>query len=179
MQGQNNRTALIVVDYQRDFVDGALGFPGAETLETPIAARIARELEAGGDLIFTLDTHPEHYMETLEGKNLPVPHCIRGSEGHAVTDGLRGFLDRAVLVLEKPTFGSLTLGSFLRDQGYARVELCGLVSNICVLSNAVIARAALPEAEIIVNVSLTASHDPAAHAAAMTVLRGIQVTVID
>ena len=171
------KTALVVVDYQRDFVDGALGFAGAEQLEAPIRARIAHELATGGELIFTLDTHTADYLQTAEGRVLPVPHCLRGSDGHRVTDGLSAYLDRAVLVLEKPTFGSLTLGSFLRERGYARVELCGLVSNICVLSNAVIARAALPDAEIIVDSALTASHDSAAHAAAMTVLRGIQVTV--
>ena len=171
------KTALIVVDYQRDFVDGALGFPGAELLEAPIIDRIARELACGGEVIFTLDTHSDDYMQTAEGRKLPVPHCIRGSDGHRVTQGLVPYLDRAVLVLEKPTFGSLTLGSFLRDCGYARVELCGLVSSICVLSNAVIAKAALPEAEIIVDSALTAAPDPAAHEAAMTVLRGIQIEV--
>ena len=171
------KTALIVVDYQRDFVDGALGFPGAAALEPLIADRIARELRDGGEVIFTRDTHDGNYLQTAEGRRLPVPHCIRGTAGHGVTDGLAPYLDRAVLVLEKPTFGSLTLGSFLRERGYGRVELCGLVSSICVLANAVIAKAALPEAEILVDQALTAAPDPAAHAAAMAALRGIQVEV--
>ncbi len=171
------KSVLIIVDYQRDFVNGALGFPGAELLEAPIAARIERQLAEGGEIIFTLDTHGENYLDTAEGQKLPVPHCIRGTKGHGVTDGLSVYLDRAVLVLEKPGFGSLTLGSFLRDRGYAQVELCGLVSSICVLSNAVIAKAALPEAEVTVDGALTAAPDPAAHEAAMTALRGIQITV--
>ncbi len=172
------KRVLIVVDYQNDFVDGALGFPGAEKLEAPIAERIAKELAAGGEIIFTLDTHEENYLDTAEGKKLPIPHCIRGTEGHRITEGLLPYLDRAVLVLEKPSFGSLTLGAFLREKDYARVELCGLVSSICVLSNAVIAKAALPEAEIVVDTALTAAPDPAAHEAAMAALGGIQITVI-
>ncbi len=177
MMNKREKTALVVVDYQRDFVDGALGFSGAERLEPGIAARIEEELASGGDLIFTLDTHTDAYMRTHEGKNLPVPHCIRGTDGHRLTDGLLGYADRAVRIFEKSAFGSPELGAFLAAQEYDRVELCGLVSNICVLSNAVIARSALPEAEIVVDSALTASHDPAVHEAALTVLRGIQIVV--
>ncbi len=166
---------LIVVDYQKDFVDGSLGFPGAETLAAPIAARIAEYRAGGDDVVFTFDTHGPDYADTQEGRKLPVPHCIRGTAGWelygpvSARDGDKTF--------PKPTFPSLELGKWLEGRGYRQVELCGLVSNICVLSNAVIAKAALPEAEIIVDAGLTASHDPVLHEKALDVLEGIQVTV--
>jgi nicotinamidase-related amidase len=171
--------ALIVVDYQRDFVDGALGFPGAEKLADPIAARIRAYRERGDSVVFTLDTHTDGYLDTQEGRRLPVPHCIRGTEGW----GLYGAVAQAALETDrrfcKPAFPSWELGDYLRAQGFAQVELCGLVSNICVLSNAVIAKAALPEAEILVDARLTASGDPALHEKALDVLEGIQVTVLN
>ncbi len=170
---------LIVVDYQRDFVDGALGFPGAEKLDGPIAARIAEHRAAGDDVAFTFDTHGPAYLDSQEGRRLPVPHCIGGTEGWE----LYGEVGRSVRaedrLFRKPTFPSLELGKYLEQRGYARVELCGLVSNICVLSNAVIAKAALPEAEIVVDAALTASADPALHEKALDVLEGIQVTVLN
>ena len=169
---------LLVVDYQRDFVDGALGFPGAEALDGPIAARIGEYRAAGDDVAFTLDTHGADYLSTQEGRKLPVPHCVRGSEGWQLYGDTGKLLDRARdKVFCKPAFPSLELGGWLLEQGYGAVELCGLVSHICVLSNAVVAKAALPEAEILVDESLTASYDPALHAKAMDVLEGLQVTV--
>lgn len=170
---------LIVVDYQNDFVNGALGFPGAEKLAGPIARRIAEYRAGGGDVIFTLDTHGPDYPDTQEGRRLPVPHCIRDTVGwelygpvaEAARDGDERFC--------KPTFPSLKLGQYLEQREYDQVELCGLVSNICVLSNAVIAKAALPEAEIIIDADLTASGDPVLHEKALDVLEGIQVTVLN
>ena len=170
---------LIVVDYQNDFVDGSLGFPGAEKLAGPIAERIREYRANGDDVIFTFDTHNPDYLETQEGRKLPVPHCVRDTDGwelygavaEAVQDGDKSFC--------KPTFPSLELGKWLEGRTYDRVELCGLVSNICVLSNAVIAKAALPEAEIVVDANLTASGDPILHEKALDVLEGIQVTVLN
>ncbi len=105
----------------------------------------------GGDIIFTLDTHNENYLDTAEGKFLPVPHCIKGSAGYEVFGKTGERIKLADRVFEKNSFGSLELGEYLRDKGYDEIELCGLVSNICVISNAVIAKAALPEAKIIVS----------------------------
>lgn len=165
---------LIVVDYQNDFVNGALGFEGAERLDEAICRKIDEYAEH--EVVHTMDTHGEDYLDTYEGKNLPVPHCVKGTEGHRnygmtarKLEGTRAFL--------KSSFGSLELGEYLKNGGYDTVELCGLVSNICVLSNAVIARAALPDAEIIVDPACTASADAELNAAALAVLKGIQVTV--
>ena len=170
---------LIVVDYQKDFVDGALGFPGAEKLDGPIAARINEYRANGDDVAFTLDTHGEDYLNTQEGRKLPVAHCIHGSEGW----DLYGETAKAVQVgdgmMPKPTFPSLELGKWLEGKDYGLVELCGLVSHICVLTNAVIVKAALPEAEIVVDANLTASYDPILHEKALDVLEGIQVTVLN
>jgi Amidases related to nicotinamidase len=169
------KKALIVVDYQIDFVSAALGFPGAEKLEEPIANLIDKCLEEGYDLIFTMDTHDRgHYMESEEGKHLPVPHCFKGEDGWKPYGKIAAYLDRGK-VFEKPTFGSLELGNYLSKKEYDEIELCGLVSNICVLSNAVIAKAALPDAHVSVHKNLTDSFDKKLNAEVMDVLSGIQV----
>jgi len=170
---------LVVVDMQKDFVDGALGFEGADRIIPGIIEKI-KEFEAeGGQIVYTLDTHFENYMETQEGKNLPVPHCLKGSEGHGLCDELKPLLSGRK-VFEKPCFGSMELAEYIKENAsdISSIELCGLVSNICVLSNAVIAKAAAPEAEVIVNSALTASFDPKLHQATLDVLKGIQVTVV-
>ena len=173
------RKILVVVDMQKDFIDGALGFEGAEKVIPGIAAKIKAFEEAGDEVVYTLDTHFENYMETREGKNLPVPHCIKGSDGWGLCDELKDLLtDKKVF--EKPTFGSMDLAQYLKENAtdISAIEVCGLVSNICVVSNAVIAKAACPEAEIIVDSSLTASFAPDLHQATMDVLKGLQVTVL-
>ncbi|MGM9606809.1 MAG: cysteine hydrolase family protein [Oscillospiraceae bacterium] len=170
---------LIVVDYQNDFVSGSLGFPGAEKLARPIAQRIREYRTAGGDVIFTFDTHGPGYLDTQEGRKLPVPHCVRDTDGWELYGAVAGAARAEDKVFRKPTFPSLELGKWLEGREYAQVELCGLVSNICVLSNAVIVKAALPEAEIIVDANLTASGDPILHEKALDVLEGIQVTVLN
>ena len=169
---------LIVVDYQRDFVEGALGFPGAEALDGPIADRIAAYRAAGDDVAFTLDTHGPDYPATEEGQWLPAAHCLRGSPGWSLY-GRTGEARRPEdPVFEKETFPSLALGEWLRERDYGQVELCGLVSHICVLSNAVMVKAALPNAHITLDARLTASYDPALHQKALDVLEGIQIAVL-
>ena len=164
--------ALIVIDYQKDFVSGALGFVGAESYDTPIANRIMQAREAGEEVIFTLDTHDADYMNTTEGKHLPIPHCLADSEGWQLYGKVAECITTADPVFIKPTFGSLELANYLREKGYERVELCGLVSHICVLSNAVLAKAALPEAEIVVDRKLTGAMEKA-----LEVLQGLHITV--
>lgn len=170
---------LLVVDYQKDFVDGALGFSGAEKLAGPIAARIADYRSNGDDVAFTFDTHGPDYLDTQEGRRLPVPHCLRGTEGWELFGAVAEAVREEDEFFCKPTFPSLELGAWLEECEYAQVELCGLVSHICVLSNAVIAKAALPEAEIVVDAKLTASYDPVLHEKALDVLEGLQVTVLN
>ena len=169
---------LIVVDYQRDFVDGALGFAGAERLDGPIAEKIAARRAAGDDVAFTLDTHEANYLDTQEGRKLPVPHCLRDSEGWQLYGETTRALDRGRdTVICKPAFPSLELANWLRERHYDRVELVGLVSYLCVLSNAVMVKAALPEAELVVDAACTAGPDPALHAKGLDVMEALQITV--
>ncbi|MEG1448090.1 MAG: isochorismatase family cysteine hydrolase [Oscillospiraceae bacterium] len=141
---------LIVVDYQNDFVNGSLGFSGAEKLEEKILSKIEEYKE--NDVVYTLDTHSENYLETKEGKKLPITHCVKGTEGWNLYGELENSLKNRTC-FEKCTFGSDALFDFLRASEYESVELIGLVSNICIISNAIIAKTALPEAEIIVDAS--------------------------
>ena len=171
---------LLVVDYQKDFVDGALGFPGAEALDGPIAAKVAAYHAAGDDVAFTLDTHQENYLDTQEGKKLPVPHCVMNTAGWQLYGQTGQALDKSRdMVVCKPTFPSLWLGGWLKEGGYDRVELVGLVSYMCVLSNAIVAKAALPEAELVVDASCTAGPDPRLHANALELMETLQITVVN
>lgn len=170
--------ALVVVDYQVDFVNGALGFEGAELLEPVIFGKIEETRKNGGTVIFTLDTHSENYLETAEGKKLPVVHCVDGSEGHKLYGKVRDCVRNGDIIIKKPSFGSLELSEVLREKKFDEVELCGLVTDICVVSNAVIAKAALPEAKVVVDSKACASFDKSAHEAALKVMRSVQIDVL-
>lgn len=179
---------LIVVDYQNDFVDGALGFPGAEKLDARIAAKIREYRAAGDSVAFTFDTHCSNYLQTQEGANLPVEHCIKDSDGWRLYGEVAGELAEGDSVFEKPAFGSADLLDYLREAqskapagelAFECIELVGLVSNICVISNAVIAKTACPEIPVIVDASCTASFDPKLNEEALDVLEGLQVKVIN
>ena len=173
------RRLLIVVDMQKDFIDGALGFEDALRIIPGIASRIEEYKNTGDEVVYTLDTHADNYMETMEGKKLPVPHCIKGSEGFALCDDLAPLLADCK-VFEKPTFGSMELAKYIEAnrEEYSSIEICGLVSNICVVSNTVLAKAAAPEVEIIVDSGLTTCFDPKLTEAALDVCRSIHVTVL-
>lgn len=170
--------ALVVVDYQADFVNGALGFAGAELLEPVILKKIVKCRAEGGQVIFTLDTHIENYLETAEGKKLPVVHCVDGTAGHRLYGRIAECAAECDIVIKKPAFGSLELADLLKKCGFDEVELCGLVTDICVVSNAVIAKAALPESRIVVDSKACASFDRNAHESALTVMRSVQIDVL-
>ena len=171
---------LVVVDYQNDFINGALGFPGAELLDEPIAKKVAQyHKEKDAHVIYTQDTHKPNYMKTQEGKKLPIPHCIRNTEGWDVYGKTADACGARDIVIEKPTFGSLELVEICEEEQYEQVELVGLVSNICVLSNAILVKTALPEAEVIVDASCTACADPEMNRKALDVMEGLQITVIN
>ena len=165
---------LIIVDFQNDFVTGSLGFPEAKILEEVIYQKALLYKNDGDDVLLTLDTHSPDYLNTQEGKKLPIIHCIKNTDGWNIfgkvneLEGLR---------LEKKTFGSVELVEYLKDKDYEEIELVGLVSNICVLSNAIIAKATLPEAKIIVDAKATASSDSILHEKALDVLEGLQIEV--
>ena len=172
---------LFVIDYQNDFVDGALGFPGAEKLDEKIAAKVRQYGE--GRVLFTRATHFENYLETREGKNLPVKHCIKGSFGWECYGQTRKALEE----VKAPAIDKLVFGMDVTDPATAAVlpesadeiELVGLVSNICVVSNAVVLQSKYPEATIIVDASCTDSFDKALHEKVLDVLSGFQVKVIN
>ena len=170
---------LFVIDYQNDFVDGALGFPGAEKLDEKIAAKV-REY-GKGRVLFTRDTHFEHYLDTREGRNLPVIHSVKGPKGWAVY----GETAKALEEVEANAIDKLVFGMDVTDPATAAVlpesadeiELVGLVSNICVVSNAVVLQSKYPEATILVDASCTDSFDKSLHEKVLDVLSGFQVKV--
>lgn len=172
---------LFVIDYQNDFVDGALGFPGAELLDEKIAAKVRQY--GKGHVFFTRDTHFENYLSTREGRNLPVVHCIKGTKGWEVY----GETAKALAEVDAPGIDKLVFGMDVTDPATANllpesadeIELVGLVSNICVVSNAVVLQSKYPEAAIVVDAACTDSFDKALHEKVLDVLSGFQVTVIN
>lgn len=172
------KKCLIVVDYQVDFVTGALGFEKAAVLDGKICKKIGEYRKNGDDVIFTFDTHHEGYLETYEGKNLPVAHCIEGTQGHSLYGETSKMIMPDDKCFYKSAFGSAELFEYLRMCEYESIELCGVVSNICVISNAVLAKTAQPEIDIIVDSSCTASNDDRLNDAALEVMEGLQIKVI-
>lgn len=172
---------LFVIDYQKDFVDGALGFPGAEALDAGIAAKV-RDY-GPGRVFYTMDTHFPDYLETREGRQLPVPHCIKDSPGWQLYGETARALDEVgAAKIEKLTFGMDLSDPAVRAKLPVRaeaVELVGLVSNICVISNACVLQSCYPAASIVVDAALTASFDLEAHEKALDVMRSFQVEVIN
>ncbi len=172
---------LFVIDYQNDFVDGALGFAGAENLDARIAAKVRQYGE--GHVLFTRDTHFENYLETREGRSLPVVHCVKGTKGWEVY----GETAKALEEVKAPAIDKLVFGMDVTDPATAAVlpesadeiELVGLVSNICVVSNAVVLQSKYPEATIVVDASCTDSFDKDLNAKVLDVLSGFQVKVIN
>lgn len=169
---------LIVVDYQNDFVTGALGFPKAAELEGSIADKIIAYRKSGDDVAFTFDTHGTDYLSTQEGKCLPVAHCLRNSEGWQLYGKIAGLIRGTDKCFHKPAFGSSELFDFLRGSDYDMIELVGVVSNICVISNAVLAKTALPEARVAVDPRCVAGNDEVLNEAALKVMAGLQVEIL-
>ena len=172
---------LFVIDYQNDFVDGALGFPGAEKLDEKIAEKI---LAYGpGRVLLTRDTHFENYLDTREGKNLPVVHCVKGTHGWQVYGRTAQALEQVgAKAIDKLVFGmdvSDPATAAVLPEKADEIELVGLVSNICVVSNAVVLQSRYPEATIIVDAACTDSFDKTLHEKVLDVLSGFQVKVIN
>lgn len=173
------KKCLIVVDYQNDFVSGTLGFPKAVELDRAIAQKIQEYHDHGDDVLFTFDTHDGDYLKSREGRYLPIEHCIKGTEGHALygnTGEKRRTEDKC---FEKVTFGSDELYEYLKKTMYSRIELAGVVTNICVISNAVLVRTAQPETDVCVDVSCVASNDEALNEAALKVMESLQIEIMN
>jgi nicotinamidase-related amidase len=171
------RKLLIVVDMQTDFVNGALGTPEAVAIVPAVRQRILAAKQNGEEVIFTRDTHEENYMETQEGKNLPVPHCIRGTAGWQIIPELQD-LTEGCMVLDKPTFGSVELCRMLTGrEDMERITLIGLCTDICVISNALLCKAALPEVPVAVEPACCAGVTVASHENALAAMKMCQIIV--
>ena len=169
---------LVVVDYQNDFVDGALGFQGAELISHNIAELIKEFRNNGDEVVFTYDTHDADYLETVEGQNLPVPHCIKGSQGWELYPEINELLGDSK-VFEKPGFGSNDLGHYIERNNYQEIYLCGLVSDICVFSNAIIAKAfSSPYTKIKIVRNATSSFDLQMQEKSFDVLKHLHIEII-
>ena len=165
---------LIVVDMQNDFIDGSLGTREAVAIVPHVIEKIKEYEENGDSIIYTKDTHFENYLNTSEGRNLPVEHCIKGPVGHDIpADILRDH----TAVFEKPTFGSTQLVDYLHTVEFDEVELVGLCTDICVISNALLIKAHFPEKVIAVDSSCCAGVTPDTHSAALTTMRMCQIKV--
>ena len=163
---------LIVVDMQKDFVDGALANPNAQAI-VPAVTEFVKNWK--DDILFTRDTHTEAYMDTLEGKKLPVVHCVKGTPGWEIIDELKPYVKD---VIDKPVFGSWELGERIRKDGYDEVTLIGVCTGICVISNASIVRAASPETNVRVMKDLCACITPETHQTALEAMKTFQVDVL-
>ena len=168
---------LVAVDMQKDFIDGSLGTKEAQQ----ITAAVVRAVREGGyDKVYaTMDTHGPDYLKTEEGRNLPVEHCIRGSEGWQFPEEIREALAEAgAEVVEKPAFGSLVLMEKVREDAPDEIVLCGLCTDICVISNALLLKAACHEAKMKVIADACAGVTPEAHEAALKVMQSCQIEII-
>lgn len=178
-----NQKLLVVVDMQNDFVTGTLGFEKAKSVVPEVVKKIEEAvLDPAFKIVVTQDTHQEHYLQTREGGALPVVHCVKGSEGWQLDEAVQAALsDVSYITLEKPSFGlhAEAIMSLKKEIGNAVTEIhvCGLVSNICVISNAVVLQANFPEATVYVDAKATASFDDSLNDAALMVLEGLQVKV--
>lgn len=175
-----NDRFLIVVDMQKDFIDGSLGTAEARAIVPAAVARIREARAADWTAIATLDTHAANYLDTAEGQKLPVVHCVRGSEGWALNPDIEAALDGCLRV-EKPTFGSVRLPQIVRDQaseGPLSIEVIGLCTDICVVSNALLLKAHFPEASITVRRDCCAGVTPERHEAALETMASCQIDIV-
>jgi len=188
---------LIVVDMQKDFVDGSLGTPEAQAIVPLVAETIKQMADPNTVCIFTKDTHEHFYLNTLEGKNLPVEHCIAGTAGHSIVDEVfeayccKDFKDpwevyplatTNPLRIEKPSFGSVELQNILAtmndNEPIEEITLMGLCTGICVLSNAILCKATLPEVPVNIVADCCACVTPASHKTALEAMKLCQINII-
>lgn len=165
---------LIVVDMQTDFITGSLGSDATEAIVSAVVDKVKK---FDGNVIFTRDTHFEDYLQTQEGRNLPVEHCIKNTDGWQICDELKPY---ANIVVDKVTFGSIDLPDIIKNFGenIEKIELCGLCTDICVISNAMILKAAFPEVPIAVDSKCCAGVSKENHNTALDAMRAVQIEVI-
>lgn len=167
---------LIVVDMQNDFINGSLGTEEAQRIVPNVRAKIKEYSNRGDEIIFTRDTHHENYLDTPEGKKLPVKHCILGTHGWQIADGLA---TDDMICIDKSTFGWINWNVTKETYGLemSEIEMVGLCTDICVVSNALILKAAFPDSEITVDAGCCAGVTPETHRAALETMKMCQIHV--
>ena len=166
------KRVLVIIDFQKDFVDGALGSEAAQKIVDPLVNYITN---FNGDVIGTKDTHTNDYLNTQEGLNLPIPHCIKNTPGWEYDEKITPYIKRTVY---KSTFGSTYLAELIKKEQYDIVEFCGLVTDICVVSNVLLTKSINPEIEILVHKDFCAGTTPEAHEAALLTMKSCQIKII-
>lgn len=172
---------LVVVDMQNDFIDGALGTPEARAIVSAVAEKVHKHAEGGEPILYTKDTHYDWYLQTQEGRKLPVPHCICGTKGHQLHPDIH---ISGSYYAEKLTFGLANIGDVVeriardRDGAIDEIELVGLCTDICVISNAMLLKAYFPEIPIIVDSSCCAGVTPESHTRALEAMKMCQIEII-
>jgi nicotinamidase-related amidase len=170
--------ALIVVDMQNDFIDGVLGTQEAQNIVDNVVKKIEN---FNGSIYVTKDTHYDDYMKTQEGLNLPVEHCIRGTKGWALNNKVFNVLNNTTYELyEKPTFGSISLASYLSEDPFLdEIEIIGLCTDICIISNALLLKAFIPDVKITVDASCCAGVTPESHNNALKAMKMCQINIVN
>lgn len=167
---------LAVIDMQNDFIDGALGTKEAEQITGRVRAKVDKYLSEKDTVIYTRDTHTENYMNTQEGRNLPVIHCVQGTPGWEIA---KDVFVKGCPVIDKPSFGSLELAEYVAKLDQVEsIELIGLCTDICVISNAMILKARFPEIPIMVDASCCAGVSPESHENALAAMKMCQIQII-
>lgn len=173
------KNVLVVIDMQNDFIDGALGTKEAQAIVGNAAEYIKQSISDGVEVVYTRDTHFDNYMDTQEGRNLPVPHCIKGTYGWEIRDELKALQSDDTRIFDKLTFGSVELAEYLKNiPELESVTLIGLCTDICVISNAMVIKANLPEVFIKVVENCCAGVTPQSHKNAVEAMRMCQVAVV-
>lgn len=171
---KQDKKLLIVVDMQNDFIDGALGTKEAEEIVENVNKKISEYRNSNNIVVFTRDTHNEEYLDTSEGRNLPVKHCIKGTKGWQITSIIEVSDDK---IIDKPSFGSLELAEYVSNLEVNSIEIVGLCTDICVISNAMILKAKLPEINISVDSSCCAGVTKKSHQNALEAMKMCQIEI--
>lgn len=166
---------LIVVDMQKDFISGVLGTQQAQEIIPAVLARIENAKKQGETIVFTRDTHEENYLSTQEGKNLPVVHCVKGTDGWQIDE--RIYSD-GFKIFDKGTFGSIDLAKYVHDGAFDSVELIGVCTDICVISNAMLIKAFCPEISVSVRSNCCAGVTPDSHNNALKAMATCQIKIL-
>ena len=174
---------LVVIDMQNDFINGSLGTKEAEAVVEKVKNKIDSWRQAGGAVIFTRDTHDENYMNTQEGRKLPVPHCLKNTDGWQISAQLSVLPED--LIIDKPTFGSTELAAYFAEMNKQdpsqpeEIQLVGLCTDICVISNAMLLKAALTETPVVADSRCCAGVTPESHQNALAAMKMCQIDIIE